>query len=132
VLAIFILYLMFIWPKKVSDWRIREKVYEIAFQAVKEMQLKLEEVFGIGGEGLMREEEGSIINDLFTMKKDDLYYTFANLDKQDEIGQKCDCITNTDNDNSPYTELTQRRISAFRLRFEKGSSATEVGFFQKL
>ena len=80
VLAIFMLYLMFIWPKKVPDIRIREKVYEIAFQAVKEMQLKLEEAFGIGGEGLMEEEKGFIVADLFSMNREKLYSTIINLE----------------------------------------------------
>jgi hypothetical protein len=35
-------------------------------------------------------------------------------------------LQNSNNDNSPYTKLIQKRISAFRPRFEKGSSAIEV------
>jgi NAD(P)-dependent dehydrogenase (short-subunit alcohol dehydrogenase family) len=33
---------------------------------------------------------------------------------------------NNNNDNSPYVEIIQKRISAFKPRFEKGSSASEV------
>ena len=74
------LHLMFIWPKKVPDPRMREKVYEIAFQAVKEMQSKLEEALVIGGEGLMEEEKGSIVADLFNMNREKLYSTIINLE----------------------------------------------------
>lgn len=78
MLGIYMLYLLFIWPKEVPNTRIREKVYEVAFQAVKEIQFKLEEAFGIGG--LMEEEKGSIVADLFTMHSDKLYSTVTNLE----------------------------------------------------
>ena len=33
---------------------------------------------------------------------------------------------NNNNDNSPYVEIIQKRISAFKPRFEKGSPASDV------
>ena len=44
------------------------------------MQSKLEEAFGIGGEGLMEEEKGSIVADLFNMNREKLYSTIINLE----------------------------------------------------
>jgi hypothetical protein len=78
MLGIYMLYLLFIWPKEVPNTRIREKVYEIGFQAVKEIQVKLEEAYGIGRR--METEEGDIVADLFTMHSNELYSTIINLE----------------------------------------------------
>jgi NAD(P)-dependent dehydrogenase (short-subunit alcohol dehydrogenase family) len=43
-----------------------------------------------------------------------------------KVGKNVITLQNSNNDNSPYTKLLQKRISAFRPRFEKGSSAIEV------
>jgi NAD(P)-dependent dehydrogenase (short-subunit alcohol dehydrogenase family) len=43
-----------------------------------------------------------------------------------KVGKNVITLQNSNNDNSPYTELIQKRVSAFRPRFEKGSSAIEV------
>jgi hypothetical protein len=50
----------------------------LKFQALKDIQFKLEEVFGIGG--LMEEMKGSIVDDLFTMHSNKLYSTIKNLE----------------------------------------------------
>jgi len=43
-----------------------------------------------------------------------------------KVGKNVITLQNSNNDNSPYTELIQKRVSAFRPRFEKGSPAIEV------
>jgi NAD(P)-dependent dehydrogenase (short-subunit alcohol dehydrogenase family) len=43
-----------------------------------------------------------------------------------KVGEKVITLQNGNNDNSPYTEMIQKRISAFKPRFEKGLSPREV------
>ena len=43
-----------------------------------------------------------------------------------KIGKNVITSSISNNDNSPYVEIIQKRISAFKPRFEKGSSAGEV------
>jgi NAD(P)-dependent dehydrogenase (short-subunit alcohol dehydrogenase family) len=43
-----------------------------------------------------------------------------------KLGKNVITSSNSNNDNSPYLEVLQKRISAFKPRFEKGSSAGEV------
>jgi NAD(P)-dependent dehydrogenase (short-subunit alcohol dehydrogenase family) len=43
-----------------------------------------------------------------------------------KLGKNVVTSSNSGNDDSPYVEIIQRRISAFKPRFEKGSSASEV------
>lgn len=80
MLGIFMLYLMFEWPKLFPSTKTREKLYEEAFQAVEDIQFRLEEVYGIGGTGLVTLEKGSIVFDLFTMRSNKLYSTIINLE----------------------------------------------------
>ncbi|MGH9983349.1 MAG: SDR family NAD(P)-dependent oxidoreductase [Nitrososphaeraceae archaeon] len=43
-----------------------------------------------------------------------------------KIGKNVITSSISNNDNSPYVEIIQKRISAFKPRFEKGSTASEV------
>lgn len=43
-----------------------------------------------------------------------------------KIGKNVITSSNSNNDNSPYVEVLRKRISAFKPRFKKGSSAGEV------
>jgi NAD(P)-dependent dehydrogenase (short-subunit alcohol dehydrogenase family) len=43
-----------------------------------------------------------------------------------KLGKNVVTSSNSGNDDSPYVEIIQKRISAFKPRFEKGSSASEV------
>ena len=43
-----------------------------------------------------------------------------------KIGKNVITSSNSNNDNSPYVEVLRKRISAFKPRFEKGSTASEV------
>jgi NAD(P)-dependent dehydrogenase (short-subunit alcohol dehydrogenase family) len=43
-----------------------------------------------------------------------------------KVGKNVITLQNNSHDNSPYTELIQKRISAFKPRFEKGSLPIEV------
>jgi NAD(P)-dependent dehydrogenase (short-subunit alcohol dehydrogenase family) len=43
-----------------------------------------------------------------------------------KVGESVITLQNGNNNNSPYTEMIQKRISAFKPRFEKGSSPSEV------
>lgn len=43
-----------------------------------------------------------------------------------KLGKNVITSSNSGNDDSPYVEIIQKRISAFKPRFEKGSSASEV------
>jgi NAD(P)-dependent dehydrogenase (short-subunit alcohol dehydrogenase family) len=43
-----------------------------------------------------------------------------------KLGKNVITLSKNNNDNSPYVEIIQKRISAFKPRFEKGSSAGEV------
>src|SRR5919106_124159 len=43
-----------------------------------------------------------------------------------KLGKNVITLQNDSNINSPYTEMIQKRISAFKPRFEKGSSPIEV------
>jgi NAD(P)-dependent dehydrogenase (short-subunit alcohol dehydrogenase family) len=51
----------------------------------------------------------------------------TNFDKNLKIGKRVSISENsTDKGTSPYVKITQKRISAFKPRFEKGSSPHEV------
>lgn len=51
----------------------------------------------------------------------------TNFDKNLKIGKRVSISENsTDKGTSPYVKITQKRISAFKPRFEKGSSPREV------
>ena len=51
----------------------------------------------------------------------------TNFDKNLKIGKRVNVPENsTDKGTSPYVKITQKRISAFKPRFEKGSSPREV------
>jgi NAD(P)-dependent dehydrogenase (short-subunit alcohol dehydrogenase family) len=43
-----------------------------------------------------------------------------------KLGKNVITSSNSGNDDSPYVEIIQKRISAFKPRFEKGSSTSEV------
>jgi len=43
-----------------------------------------------------------------------------------KLGKNVITSSNSSNDDSPYVEIIQKRISAFKPRFEKGSSTSEV------
>ena len=43
-----------------------------------------------------------------------------------KLGKNVITSSNSNNDNLPYVEIIQKRISAFKPRFEKGSTASEV------
>jgi hypothetical protein len=43
-----------------------------------------------------------------------------------KLGKNVITLQNDSNINSPYTEMIQKRVSAFKPRFEKGSSPIEV------
>jgi NAD(P)-dependent dehydrogenase (short-subunit alcohol dehydrogenase family) len=43
-----------------------------------------------------------------------------------KLGKNVVTSSNSGNDDSPYVEIIQKRISTFKPRFEKGSSASEV------
>jgi NAD(P)-dependent dehydrogenase (short-subunit alcohol dehydrogenase family) len=43
-----------------------------------------------------------------------------------KLGKSVITSSNGHNNNSPYAEIIRKRISAFKPRFEKGSSASEV------
>lgn len=78
MLGIYMLYFMFEWPKMFPNTMTREKLYEEAFQAVKDIQFRLEEAFGIGGQMVV--ERGFIVSDFFTMNSNKLYSTITNLE----------------------------------------------------
>ncbi|HZC50037.1 MAG TPA: SDR family oxidoreductase [Nitrososphaeraceae archaeon] len=50
----------------------------------------------------------------------------TNFDKNLKIGKKASINTTTNNSNSPYADITEKRIAGFKPRFESGSSPIEV------
>jgi NAD(P)-dependent dehydrogenase (short-subunit alcohol dehydrogenase family) len=52
--------------------------------------------------------------------------TKTNFVNNMKLGKNVITSSNSGNDDSPYVEIIQKRISAFKPRFEKGSSASEV------
>jgi NAD(P)-dependent dehydrogenase (short-subunit alcohol dehydrogenase family) len=51
----------------------------------------------------------------------------TNFDKNLKIGKKVSIsTTTTNNSNSPYADITEKRIAGFKPRFESGSSSIEV------
>jgi NAD(P)-dependent dehydrogenase (short-subunit alcohol dehydrogenase family) len=50
----------------------------------------------------------------------------TNFDKNLKIGKKVSINTTTNNSNSPYADITEKRIAGFKPRFESGSSPIEV------
>ena len=78
MLGIYMLYLMFEWPKEFRNTLTREKLYEESFQTVKDIHFRLEQVFRIGDTGEI--EKGYIVSDLFTMKAKKMYAIITNLE----------------------------------------------------
>ena len=52
--------------------------------------------------------------------------TKTNFVNNMKLGKNVITSSNSGNDDSPYVEIIQKRISAFKPRFEKGSSTSEV------
>jgi NAD(P)-dependent dehydrogenase (short-subunit alcohol dehydrogenase family) len=50
----------------------------------------------------------------------------TNFDKNLKIGKNASINTTTNNGNSPYADITEKRIAGFKPRFESGSSPIEV------
>jgi NAD(P)-dependent dehydrogenase (short-subunit alcohol dehydrogenase family) len=50
----------------------------------------------------------------------------TNFDKNLKIGKKVSISTTTNNSNSPYADITEKRIAGFKPRFESGPSSIEV------
>jgi NAD(P)-dependent dehydrogenase (short-subunit alcohol dehydrogenase family) len=50
----------------------------------------------------------------------------TNLDKNLKIAKKASNNTTTNGSNSPYADITEKRIAGFKPRFESGSSSIEV------
>src|ERR671919_2240096 len=50
----------------------------------------------------------------------------TNFDKNLKIGKDVSSSTTTNNSNSPYADITEKRIAGFKPRFESGSSPIEV------
>jgi NAD(P)-dependent dehydrogenase (short-subunit alcohol dehydrogenase family) len=50
----------------------------------------------------------------------------TNFDKNLKIAKKASNNTTTNNGNSPYADITEKRIAGFKPRFESGSSSIEV------
>jgi NAD(P)-dependent dehydrogenase (short-subunit alcohol dehydrogenase family) len=50
----------------------------------------------------------------------------TNFDKNLKIAKKASNNTTTNDSNSPYADITEKRIAGFKPRFESGSSSIEV------
>ena len=51
-----VLYSIFIWPREVTDKKALDKLYKVVFEGLKEIQIKLSEVFaGTSDFGLSHE-----------------------------------------------------------------------------
>jgi hypothetical protein len=77
-IGIYVLYSLFVWPQEITDRKTLDKVYTVVLQGLKEIQIKLSEVFMEKSSSELM--IGEIIDDLFTLKPEVLYSTIINLE----------------------------------------------------
>jgi hypothetical protein len=77
-IGIYILYSLFVWPQEVTDKKTLDKLYTVVFEGLKEIQIKLSEVFMEKSSSELMISD--IIDDLFTLKPEVLYSTIINLE----------------------------------------------------
>lgn len=88
-IGIYLLYSLFVWPQEVTDKKTLDKLYTVVFDGLKEIQIKLSEVFVSYSESDLM--TGDIIDDLFTLKPEKLYSTVINLEYIG-LGEYCEAV----------------------------------------
>ncbi|HEX2305923.1 MAG TPA: hypothetical protein VHH33_06515 [Nitrososphaeraceae archaeon] len=107
---------IFIWPTKVNDSKAINKVYEVAFLRLQEIQQKLAELFPPGYNYPLTKK---LVGDLFQLephKLDFVARSFYELGLNKQIEPVLDSLWEISNSSIPFS-----RYAAFPLSLSKGS-----------
>jgi hypothetical protein len=107
---------IFIWPTKTNDYKATNKIYEVAFSKLQEIQQKLGELFPPGYNYQLSRQ---IIGNLFQLKPhklDSVARSFDNVGLDKQIKPVLDSIWKISNSSIPFS-----RYPGFPLSLGKGS-----------